>query len=271
MTRVLAVWCPDWPATAAGVDAATPGAVVLQNRVVACTAAARAEGVRRGQRLRDAQRRCPGLAVRERDTDAEGRLFERVVEAVAELVPKVEVVRPGLCAIPVRGAARFYGGEEALRVLVQDAVVEAGFDCGSGIADGLFAAELAARGGPGTLGGEGGWSFRRARRRRSWRPTRWRCSTGPSWPICSDASGSARSARSPRCRPGTSPGASARTARSRTGSRAARSRARSRLPARPPTCRCARTSTRPPRRPSRWCSPPSGWPASCTRDSRRAG
>lgn len=156
MTRVLAVWCPDWPATAAGVDAATPGAVVLQNRVVACTAAARAEGVRRGQRLRDAQRRCPGLAVRERDTDAEGRLFEAVVEAVAELVPKVEVVRPGLCAIPVRGAARFYGGEEALRVLVQDAVVEAGFDCGSGVADGLFAAELAARGGPGTLGGEGG-------------------------------------------------------------------------------------------------------------------
>ncbi|TDB83339.1 DNA polymerase Y family protein [Actinomadura sp. KC216] len=149
MSRVLVVWCPDWPATAVGVDAATAGAVAVQGQVAACTAAARAEGVRRGQRLRDAQRRCPDLVVRERDLDAEGRLFEAVVEAVAALTPRVEVVRPGLCAIPARGPARFYGGEEALRVLVQDAVVEAGHDCGSGVADGLFAAELAARAGQG--------------------------------------------------------------------------------------------------------------------------
>ncbi|WP_242907026.1 DNA polymerase Y family protein [Actinomadura terrae] len=149
MTRVLVVWCPDWPATAAGVDAATPGAAVARGRVEACTAAARAHGVRRGQRLRDAQRRCPELVVRERDAGAEGRLFEAVVAAVAELTPRVEVVRPGLCAIPARGPARFYGGEEALRVLVQDTVVEAGYDCGSGVADGLFAAELAARAGQG--------------------------------------------------------------------------------------------------------------------------
>ncbi|RFS82606.1 DNA polymerase Y family protein [Actinomadura spongiicola] len=149
MTRVLVLWCPDWPATAVGVDAATAGAVVARGRVAACTAAARAEGVRRGQRLRDAQRRCPELVVRERDTDAEGRLFETVAAAVAALTPRVEVVRPGLCAIPARGPARFHGGEEALRVLVQDAVVEAGYDCGAGIADGLFAAELAARAGQG--------------------------------------------------------------------------------------------------------------------------
>ncbi|MEU8344497.1 DNA polymerase Y family protein [Spirillospora sp. NPDC048832] len=149
MTRVLVVWCPDWPLTAVGIDAATAGAVVVQGRVAACSAAARAEGVRRGQRLRDAQRRCPDLVVRDRDTDAEGRRFEEVVAAVAELAPRVEVVRPGLCAIAARGPARFYGGEEALRVLVQDAVVEAGHDCGSGVADGLFAAELAARAGEG--------------------------------------------------------------------------------------------------------------------------
>jgi protein ImuB len=154
--RVLVVWCPDWPLTAVGVEAGTPGAVVVDGHVVACTAAARAEGVRRGQRIRDAQRRCPELVVRERDTDAEGRLFEKVVEALSELTPKVEVVRPGLCAVPARGAARFYGGEEALRLLVQDAVVEAGFDCGAGIADGLFAADLAARNGGGVVVGPGG-------------------------------------------------------------------------------------------------------------------
>ncbi|MFD0903462.1 DNA polymerase Y family protein [Actinomadura sediminis] len=151
MSRVVVVWCPDWPVTAAGVDAATPGAVVVGGRVAACSAAARAEGVRRGQALRDAQRRCPGLVVRDRDADAEGRAFEQVVAAVAELTPKVEVVRPGLLAVPARGAARFYGGEEALRVVLQDAVVESGYDCGAGVADGLFAAELAARAGNGGL------------------------------------------------------------------------------------------------------------------------
>ncbi|GGV24194.1 DNA polymerase [Actinomadura cremea] len=149
MSRVLVVWCPDWPVTAVGIDAATPGAAVAGGRVAACSAAARAAGVRRGQGLRDAQRRCPGLVVRERDADAEGRAFEAVVAAVAEVTPKVEVVRPGLLAVAAKGAARFYGGEEALRVLLQDTVVEAGYDCGAGVADGSFAAELAARAGNG--------------------------------------------------------------------------------------------------------------------------
>jgi protein ImuB len=155
--RALVIWCPDWPVTAVGLDAATPGAVVSGARVEACSAAARAVGVRRGQRVRDAQRHCPGLVVRDRDPDAEGRLFEPVAVAVSGVTPWVEVVRPGVCAIPVHGAARFHGGgaygtaadEEALRIHVQDTVVEHGFDCGAGIADGLFAAELAARAGEG--------------------------------------------------------------------------------------------------------------------------
>jgi protein ImuB len=154
-SRALVVWCPDWPVTAAGLDAATPGAVVSHAVVEACSAAARAAGVRRGQRVRDAQRHCPELIVRDRDTDAEGRLFESVAVAVSDVTPWVEVVRPGVCAIPVRGAARYHGGgaadEESLRVHVQDTVVEQGFDCGAGIADGLFAAELAARSGEGGI------------------------------------------------------------------------------------------------------------------------
>ena len=159
--RVLVVWCPDWPVTAAGLDAATPGAVVAGSLVEACSAAARAGGVRRGQRVRDAQRHCPELVLRDRDPDAEGRLFESVAAAVAGVTPWVEVVRPGICAIPVHGAARYHGtaredsredareDEEALRIHVQDTVVELGFDCGAGVADGLFAAELAARAGEG--------------------------------------------------------------------------------------------------------------------------
>jgi protein ImuB len=143
--RVLVVWCPDWPVTAAGLDVVTPGAVVTGAAIEACSAAARASGVRRGQRVRDAQRHCPELVLRDRDPDAD-----------AGITPWVEVVRPGVCAIPVHGAARYHGtrdqeaaDEEALRIHAQDTVVELGFDCGTGIADGLFAAELAARAGEG--------------------------------------------------------------------------------------------------------------------------
>ena len=61
--RALVLWCPDWPVVAAVAAASTAGgptgiedadhipvAVLSANRVVACSAAARAEGVRRGQR-----------------------------------------------------------------------------------------------------------------------------------------------------------------------------------------------------------------------------
>ncbi|WP_329491907.1 hypothetical protein OG618_36475 [Kitasatospora sp. NBC_01246] len=57
----------------------------------------------------------------------------------------LEVLRPGLRAIPARGAARFHGGEEALVERLYDAVESTGFECRIGVADGLVAAQLAAR------------------------------------------------------------------------------------------------------------------------------
>src|SRR2546430_6961712 len=67
MSRTLYVWCPDWPVIAAGlvegVPVHAPVAVLAANRVVACSAAARAEGVRPGLRRREAQGPCPYLVV----------------------------------------------------------------------------------------------------------------------------------------------------------------------------------------------------------------
>jgi len=81
-----------------------------------------------------------------------GRAFERVVSLVAELCPRVEVLRPGACAIGARGPARYFGGEEALAGKIIEAVTGGGFACRAGIADGLFAARLAARAAaPGTV------------------------------------------------------------------------------------------------------------------------
>jgi protein ImuB len=148
--RVLALWSPDWPVTAAaraaGVPADRPAAVVVANRVLACSAVARARGIRRGLRRREAQARCPELAVLTRDTDRDARLFEPVVVAVEELAPGVEVVRPGLVAVPARGPVGFFGGEQvAAERLVDQVAARAGVECQVGLAEGLFAAVLAAR------------------------------------------------------------------------------------------------------------------------------
>ncbi|WP_406688714.1 DNA polymerase Y family protein [Saccharopolyspora sp. ID03-671] len=148
--RRIVVWCPDWPVVAAARAAElaplVPAAVFAANRVVACSATAREGGVRRGMRRREAQGRCPELVVCEHDPARDVRLFEPVVVAVEELVPGVEVVRPGLVAVPARGPARYFGGEEAVAEKLVDHIdAQAGVECRIGVADGLFAAILAAR------------------------------------------------------------------------------------------------------------------------------
>ena len=123
--RLLVVWCPDWPVLAtarSGEDEHRAVAVAAAGRVLACSEPARAAGVRRGQRLRLAQRLCPGLELRERDEEAEANRFEPVVAAVEAFTSRVEVLRPGLCAIPVKGPSRYFGGEEALTAQVHEAV-----------------------------------------------------------------------------------------------------------------------------------------------------
>ena len=67
---------------------------------------------------------------------------EAMAAAVERFTPRVEIVRPWVCACATRGPSRYFGGDDALATLVVDAV---GGSCAVGIADGLFAAELAAR------------------------------------------------------------------------------------------------------------------------------
>src|SRR6266508_3608568 len=148
MARVLAIWCPDWPVAAAGVPATEPVAVLDAGRVLACSLAARAEGVRPGQRRRQAQECCPELELIAHDPDRDARAFEPVLVAVESLTPRIEVLRPGECAFPARGAARYHGGEATLTAKVLatvDQVLGVLGRCQVGIADGRFAASLAAR------------------------------------------------------------------------------------------------------------------------------
>ncbi|BBZ35025.1 DNA polymerase Y family protein [Mycolicibacterium confluentis] len=150
-SRVLALWCMDWPAVAAaqamGLPATAPVAVTLANRVVACSSAARAAGVRRGLRRREAQARCPQLAVVAADPARDARFFESVIAAVDDLVPRAEVLRPGLLVLSVRGAAKYFGSEQAAGERLVDAVAAAGAECQVGVADQLASAVFAARAG----------------------------------------------------------------------------------------------------------------------------
>ena len=80
------------------------------------------------------------------DPDRDARAFEPVVVAVEELAPGVEILRPGLVALPARGPAGWFGGElAAAERLVDQVAARTGAEVQAGFADGLFAAVLAAR------------------------------------------------------------------------------------------------------------------------------
>jgi protein ImuB len=107
IARVLAVRCPDWPPP----DPPSRG--------------------------RPADRAL--------ESGLEPRAFEPVVAAVTEFCPRIEVLRPGICAFGARGPARYFGGEAELARKIAQTVTGLGFACGIGIADGMFAALLASR------------------------------------------------------------------------------------------------------------------------------
>ncbi len=75
------------------------------------------------------------------------RRHERVIAAVTRFCPDVEVVEPGVCAFGARGPARYFGGETALAARITAALADLGVESRTGVADGLFAALLAARDG----------------------------------------------------------------------------------------------------------------------------
>ncbi|MFJ4972510.1 hypothetical protein [Streptomyces sp. NPDC088755] len=144
--QVVVVWVRDFPVLAYGAADDVPVAVVCRDAVVACLASARAAGVRRRMRVRTALARCPGLRVAERDLAAEVRRFKPVIRRVEEAVlPRLEVIRPGLITGPSRRASRYWGGEQQRRDRLVDAVAELGLPAQTGIANSTFVAALAAR------------------------------------------------------------------------------------------------------------------------------
>jgi protein ImuB len=150
LPRLLVLWVPDWPvlahARAERLPESAAIALVEKNEVVACSAAARDEGVRRGMRQREAQARSPQLRVVRYDPALDARAFEPVLTALERSLPGLYPLRPGTVAVRARGPARYYGGEKAAGMHVLGIARELGaVGARVGIADGLFAAERAAK------------------------------------------------------------------------------------------------------------------------------
>ncbi|MHA7273575.1 DNA polymerase Y family protein [Arthrobacter sp. TMT4-20] len=149
-TRIMMLWCPDWPIAAAlrelnlPIDASL--ALVDKGEVYACSPAARSEGVKRRLRVREAQARCADLLVEQYDPALDERVFEPVVSAIEKIMPGVQLLRPGLCAIPAQGPSRYYGGETAAASVLLSTLSTLGLtNARIGVADSPFAAEHAAR------------------------------------------------------------------------------------------------------------------------------
>jgi len=157
MTRTMVLWSPDWPITAAsrdlGLAPGLPVAMIDKGVVFACSAAARAEGVTRGLRVREAQARCTGLLVLPHRADVDNRVFEPVITEIERMTPGVQLLRPGSLAIRTRGPARYYGGEKPAALALIGVLADLGIPGARvGVADGPFTAEQAARS---TVGGAG--------------------------------------------------------------------------------------------------------------------
>lgn len=117
-------------------------AVDDQNIVVAVNRIAAGTGIRVGMRRREAEAVCPTVVTIDHDPGAEMARFERVAVTVESIIPRIEVVSPGLILAPVTGAVRYFGGEEPLIDRIDK---EIGVVAGSGYRIGLAAGPFAAR------------------------------------------------------------------------------------------------------------------------------
>ncbi len=149
MERTLCVWYPDWAlrqlASPDGDDGAPRQAIDDHNTVVAVNDAGLATGVAVGMQRREAEAICPVIETIRYDPGAAAVAFEPVVQGIEQLIPRVEVVSPGLLLAPVRGAVSYYGDEATVVELVDKtlrAVTGDGYRLG--LAAGPFAARQAA-------------------------------------------------------------------------------------------------------------------------------
>jgi protein ImuB len=116
-------------------------------RVVQASTPAAENGVAPGLPLNAARALCPDLLVLERDEVAEHAALERIAAWAGAFTSIVSLVPPAALLLEVRGSLRLFGGLEALRRRVRDALQSTGHACRDAVAPTPLAALWLARAG----------------------------------------------------------------------------------------------------------------------------
>jgi len=149
----MVAYVPDWPIVAARADDSLqltdnhPIAISAHGVITHCSFDARAQGVSRGQRVRDAQASCPPLTVLASQPERDWRLWNQALSSLHDTVAQVSVIEPGLIVMKSSGLERYYGSEHRAGVeLICALHAEIGqVSTRVAVADTLFAATVATR------------------------------------------------------------------------------------------------------------------------------
>lgn len=100
---VIVVCIPKWETNVLVLDVlpGMPAVTVKRGRIQEATLEATKQGVEKGMRLTLAQHLCPYLEVLPVDKSREQRAFTTVMEALDEVTPFAQVIRPGIALFPV--------------------------------------------------------------------------------------------------------------------------------------------------------------------------
>jgi len=151
--RILSLWFPRLAAerllrAESGIMDA-PFAVVADKGnmqvLASLSVSAQAEGLTRGQPMRDAQAMCPNLITRLASPQAEAHFLTILRRWAGKFSPWVSEQLPASLAIDLTGCAHLFGGEEALLKQAEQDCADLGLSVHAGIADTVGAAWALAR------------------------------------------------------------------------------------------------------------------------------
>ncbi|MCC6921059.1 MAG: DNA polymerase Y family protein [Alphaproteobacteria bacterium] len=145
--RYLALWFPFLPTDRLVMEARSNGAkwadgpLVFVEKVggalqlAHCNPDATQLGLTPSLALADARARIPGIAVRDSDPEADGRLLQRLAERCDRFTPLVMRDDPHGLMFDITGCAHLFGGEEQLQAAVVSMTDRIGLMCRTAIAD----------------------------------------------------------------------------------------------------------------------------------------
>ena len=134
----------DFPALRGRPVAITNG--LRGSCIITCSYEARAFGIRTGMRLREARARCPQLLQRPARPQTYARVSARIMQALREVCPDVEVFSVDEAFVDITPCQRLYGSPQAAARKLKQAVFEAsGLRCSLGLSGDKTTAKYAAK------------------------------------------------------------------------------------------------------------------------------